>query len=130
VIKLALRGFAVRAVCDKSSLLSQQQLRQFLPLSSALLQHSGEFLKALPIPMSPKDLNLSVRSYLGMRLFPRESLCMVCHSAPKDVYGLHAINFRTTARHERLKHLLKSIAVEANLSAITEPNGLLPNSDD
>jgi hypothetical protein len=31
-----------------------------------------------------------------------------------------------------LKHLLKvkSIAVEANLSAITEPNGLLPNSDD
>jgi hypothetical protein len=46
---------------------------------SALLQHSGEFLKALPIPglgltMSPKDFRLSVRSYLGMKLFPRENL--------------------------------------------------------
>jgi hypothetical protein len=71
---------------------------------SALLQYSGEFLKALPIPG--------------------------CHSRPNDVYGLHASNCRTTARHERLKHLLKSIAVEANLSAITEPIGLLPNSDD
>jgi hypothetical protein len=102
---------------------------------SALLQHSREFLKALPIPglgltMSPKDFRLSVTSYLGIILFPRESLCTVCHSAPNDVYGLYASNCRTTARHERLKHLLKSIAVEANLSAITEPNGLLPNSDD
>ena len=38
---------------------------------SALLQYSGEFLKALPIPglgltMSPNDFRLSVRSYLGM----------------------------------------------------------------
>jgi hypothetical protein len=46
------------------------------------------------------------------------------------VYGLHASNCTTTAWHERLKHLLKTIVVEANLSAITEPNGLLPNSDD
>jgi hypothetical protein len=96
---------------------------------SALLQHSGEFLKTLPIPglgltVSPKDFRLSVRSYLGTKLFPRESLCTVCHSAPNDVYGLHASNCRTTARHERLKHLLKTIAVEANLSAITEPNGI------
>jgi hypothetical protein len=102
---------------------------------SALLQHSGEFLKALPIPglgltMSPKDFRLSVRSYLGMKIFPRETLCTVCHSTPNDVFGLHASNCRTTSRHERLKHLLKTIAVEANLSAITEPNGLLPNSDD
>jgi hypothetical protein len=53
-----------------------------------------------------------------MILFPRKSLCTVFHS--NDVYGLHASNCRTTARHERLKHLLKSIAVEANLSAITD----------
>jgi hypothetical protein len=102
---------------------------------AALLQHSGEFLKALPISslgltMSPKDFRLSVRSYLGMKIFPRQTLCTVCHSVPNDIYGLHASNCRTTARHERLKHLLKSIAIEANLSAITEPSGLLPNSDD
>jgi hypothetical protein len=47
-----------------------------------------------------------------MKLFPRESLCAVCHSAPNDVYGLHASNCRTTASHEILKHLLKSIAVD------------------
>ena len=96
---------------------------------SALLQHSGEFLQALPIPglgltMSPKDFRLSV---------PRESLCTVCHSRPSDVFGLHARKLQdngTSPRHERFKHLLNAIAVEANLSAITEPNGLLPNSDD
>jgi hypothetical protein len=105
-------------------------------LLSTSIPHAGDWLHAIPSPafgLHLKDLEfrLCLRYWLGIPIFPENSLCGVCHS-PGDVYGDHHVgcggNGDRILRHDMLREVLFSVAQSAALCPRREVSSLITGS--
>ena len=102
---------------------------------STSIRHACDWLNVIPSPslglhLFDQEFRLCLRYWLGLPLFPADSICSVCHSSA-DIFGDHHVgcggNGDRIHRHNSIRDAIFTAAQSAALAPLKEFSHLIPN---